>query len=90
MPKHFNFVCFVSDVRKACIYIIMLQILHSLQLKMCMGSLIYISLMPDQGHWDKGCKAAYCKQVTSILIRHSFTRKSYKSSIPPQPPLHIE
>lgn len=74
MPKHFTFVFFVSAVRKVCIFMRMFQILHSLQLKMHMGSLIYISLMTDQGHRDQGCKAAYWKQVTSIIIRHSFTR----------------
>lgn len=53
MPKHFSFVFFVSDVRKVCICIRMFQILHSLQLKMRVGSLIYISLMTDQGHGSR-------------------------------------
>lgn len=72
MPKHFSFVFFVSDVRKVCIYIRMFQILHSLQLKVHMNSLIYTSLMTGQGHEDQGCKAAYWKQVTSIIIRQFY------------------
>lgn len=74
MPKHFTFVFFVSDARKVCIYIRMLQILHSLQLKMHMGSLIYISQMTDQGHWDQG-------SLLKVSHKHHHQAQFYKEEL---------
>lgn len=81
MPKHFNFVCFVSDVRKVCIYIRMSQILHSLQLKMHKDSLIYISLMTDQGHWQGSLLKASHKHPHQAQFYKEELEVLYSSSI---------